>query len=425
MVANASAMVKAKQLFREESIRHRLHKTSAEVLLQRSSFMQPLLWMLSVVFLGLLIAINQINYKDTQSARGRVVSSGGEQQLVAPAAGIVSELLASVGDRVEQGQVIALIATDVFDRQGRAIGEGDRALLELEYATAVNQRKHMEQAFSSRQSDLQARLKQHRQIIPEFSKQLGLIEQQIEISASLLGGVETLLDHKSIPKVQAEQQRMAHIALLREQNSLESELQSLHMQLGMAEQELALLAAEKTLELDRVDAQVRALVLKLEQSADQSTLSVLAQRSGVVSSLPILAGEAVQAGQPLIYLQANDRSMLAEIYVTSKVMGKLAPGQEVLLSYDAFDYQSYGRHAGTVIAIETASLDPRKHLLPMTPSGEPLFRVTAALPQHYVEGQDIFPLQPGLLLTADFVLAEMPLTHYIFKPVLGLRGKVS
>lgn len=418
-------MVKAKQLFREESIRHRLNKTGAEVLLQRSSFMQPLLWMLCIVFLALLILINQIEYKDTQSARGRLVTSSGEQQLVAPAPGVVSELLAAVGDSVEEGQVIALIATDVFDRHGRASSHSDRALLEVEYAAANNERKSLMQAFNSRQADLHGKLKQYREMIPEFSNQLVLIEEQIGISASLLRGVEKLLEHQSIPKVQAEQQRMAHLALLREQSSLKSELNRLHMQLGIAEQDLALLAAEQSLELGRIDARVQALGLQLEQTANQSTLSVLAQRSGVVSSLPIVPGEAVQAGQPLVYLQPADRSMLAEIYVTSKVMGKLAPGQEVLLSYDAFDYQSYGRYPGTILSIETAALDPREHLLPMSPSGQPLFRVTATLSQHYVEGQDIFPLQPGLLLTADFVLAEMPLTHYIFNPVLSLRGKVS
>lgn len=402
-----------------------MNKTGAEVLLQRSSFMQPLLWILCVVFLGLLIMINQIEYKDTQSARGRLVNSSGEQQLVAPAAGVVSELLASVGDSVQPGQVIALIATDVFDRHGRASSHSDRALLEVEYAAANNERKNLIQAFNSRQAELHSRLQQHRQMVPQFAKQLELIEEQIGISAALLGGVERLLQHGSIPKVQAEQQRMSHIALLREQSSLQSELQGLHMQLGVAEQDLASLAVEQSLALGRIDARLQALGLQLEHTADQSALAVLAQGSGVVSSLPIVPGEAVQAGQPLIYLQPEDRTMLAEIYVTSRVMGKLAPGQEVLLSYDAFDYQSYGRYPATILSIETAALDPREHLLPMNPSGQPLFRVTAALTQHYVEGQDIFPLQPGLLLTADFVLAEMPLTHYIFNPVLSLRGKVS
>ena len=64
-------------------------------------------------------------------------------------------------------------------------------------------------------------------------------------------------------------------------------------------------------------------------------------------------------------------------------------------------------------------------MIPVSHHAEPVFPVLVKPDQHYVEGSDIYPLQAGLLLEADFVIAEMSLVELIFKPVLSLRGKLT
>ena len=58
-------------------------------------------------------------------------------------------------------------------------------------------------------------------------------------------------------------------------------------------------------------------------------------------------------------------------------------------------------------------------------TAEPVFRLRASIEQRYVSGSETYRLQPGLLFTADFVLEELPLLYFIFKPVLSLRGLVG
>jgi membrane fusion protein len=144
-----------------------------------------------------------------------------------------------------------------------------------------------------------------------------------------------------------------------------------------------------------------------------------------VASIIVAAGDAVGSGQPLLYVQPARESLRGEVYVPSSIVGKLAPGQELLLRYDGFAVESYGRYGATISEISRASVDPREHLLPVGIRGEPVFRVVIQPAQHYVEGDDIYPLQPGLHFSADFVIAEMSLMEFIFRPVLKLQGKVA
>jgi len=101
------------------------------------------------------------------------------------------------------------------------------------------------------------------------------------------------------------------------------------------------------------------------------------------------------------------------------------PGQELLLNYDAFNFQLYGRYRATVTRIDRASLDPREHLLPVPGIQEPVFTIKARLDQSYVEGPDIYRLQSGMLFSADIVTAEMSLLAFIFKPVLELKARLA
>ena len=156
----------------------------------------------------------------------------------------------------------------------------------------------------------------------------------------------------------------------------------------------------------------------------QERFTVVAEDRGVVAALAIEAGQPVSPGQLLLRINPVSPQLQAIIYVPSRVLGKLATGQELMLSYDAYDYRYYGRYQAVVTQISRASLDPRELLLPVPGISEPVFKVLASLNEQTVEGPDIARLQAGMLLNADFITAEMSLAAFIFKPLLRLRGRI-
>ncbi|MCY3566111.1 MAG: hypothetical protein OXH27_08005, partial [Gammaproteobacteria bacterium] len=108
----------------------------------------------------------------------------------------------------------------------------------------------------------------------------------------------------------------------------------------------------------------------------------------------------------------------------SRVIGKLAVGQQVLLSYESFDYREYGRYAATIESVAGARLDPREQLLPLSLLNEPVYRVRAALERQSVEGPEEHALLAGMQFQAHVVTDELPLIGLVFKPLRSLRGLV-
>ncbi|WP_334021666.1 hypothetical protein [Alteromonas sp. S015] len=56
---------------------------------------------------------------------------------------------------------------------------------------------------------------------------------------------------------------------------------------------------------------------------------------------------------------------------------------------------------------------------------EPVYRVEVALSTQEIRAYcNSVPLQPGMLLSADVVLEQRSLLHWLFEPILSLKGHV-
>jgi membrane fusion protein len=171
-------------------------------------------------------------------------------------------------------------------------------------------------------------------------------------------------------------------------------------------------------ELQVIDQEITSL-------SNQALFTVVAQGPGIVAELGLSSGKSVLPNQPLFFINPQNVDLQATLYVPAAVQAKLVIGQSVLLRYDAFDFRLYGRYEATVVAIGKARLDPRETVLPIFGINEPVFKITAQLHETAVQGDSLYRLQSGATLMADFVLSEMSLLQFIFRPILGLQGKVT
>jgi membrane fusion protein len=412
-------------LFRQEAVQHRLQRKQAQTLLQQSSWIFPLSCGLGVLLLAVVMALALIEYKETETARGTLMAQQPPLKLVAPQAGVVDLLRVELGQFVRPGEVLASISMVKFDESGIPVSKTDLDMVEAEQQALLEQARLNEDRFLQQQRALENQM-------ADLESQLGLagaavqtLEEQLRISASLLAATATLLENGSISKAHYEQQRLAYLQLETEhQSSLAGRL-ALQRELNLIRAQGDELKLQWSTEQLQLDQSLRLLELKEQRTKNLDTIAIVAQREGYVASINVAAGDAVGSGQPLLYVQPARESLRGEVYVPSSIVGKLAPGQELLLRYDGFAVESYGRYGATISEISRASVDPREHLLPVGIRGEPVFRVVIQPAQHYVEGDDIYPLQPGLHFSADFVIAEMSLMEFIFRPVLKLQGKVA
>ena len=143
----------------------------------------------------------------------------------------------------------------------------------------------------------------------------------------------------------------------------------------------------------------------------------MAPCSGTVMRLRVNSpGVYVPEGDVLCELACGGERLQAELTVPQKGLGRLQPGQAVKLLYDAFPYQRYGVHYGTVRWVSPASLA----------TADADFRAFVDLDDDTirVDGQPR-PLKAGMRGTARVVVSRVRLITYAFEPLRQLRENLA
>ncbi len=412
------------ELFRKEAIAYRLNRKRSEDQLPMSSKFGLTLWSLIGLLILLFLLMLTVQYRETDSARGRLVASEAEQKLVAPKAGILDQILVSSGDKVSAGQIVAKVSIGLYGPEGQLLILGERKFIEEKLQGLRDQKQLLEERHRIKIKNLQTRISEQTGYIELASSQRDSLENQLTISQELLAATQSLLQSESISEAHYKQQELEHLYLVRNLTLAEEKFQNSKAKLTELQNQIEADKVEQALSDSQLSQSITSLAQQLDVNQKSQHVSVIAARDGYVSTIALEEGEAVLPGQTILYLQASQQSLLAEVFVPSSIVARLYEGQQTLLRYDAFDFHTYGRYPATIEHIGRSALDPREHLLPFPNRGEPMFPVRLKIQRHYVEGLDIFPLQAGLLLEADFVMEKMSLMQFMFKPVMSLRGKV-
>ena len=149
---------------------------------------------------------------------------------------------------------------------------------------------------------------------------------------------------------------------------------------------------------------------------------VRAPLDGMVANRLIEPGQAVTAGQPILSLLPQGSQLQAQLFVPSSAVGFIEPGDRVLLRYQAFPYQKFGHHGGSVIRVSYSSILPSKN---GKDDGEPYYRVIVALDTQTVTAYGKSePLRPGMKLDADILGERRKLYEWALEPLFSLRGKL-
>jgi len=137
-----------------------------------------------------------------------------------------------------------------------------------------------------------------------------------------------------------------------------------------------------------------------------------------VAAIPVRPGETVAPGETIAVLIPEGGHLIAELYLPTRAVGFIEPGQEVQLRIDAFPHQRFGTAQATITSVSRTVLAPEEAAIPGLALAEPVFRVEAALDQTEIEAYgDVIPLQPGLIVSADIIIDRRNLIEWLFDPL--------
>jgi membrane fusion protein len=138
---------------------------------------------------------------------------------------------------------------------------------------------------------------------------------------------------------------------------------------------------------------------------------------GTLATVDVVAGSTVRPQQLLATIVPEQSSLAADVYVPSRAVGMVQPGQAVRLLYDAFPHQQFGTAPGEVAAVAGFVSLPAD--MPVA-SGlrEAAYKVRIHVADKHVEdAQGRYALRPGMALAAEIVLESRSLADWLFAPV--------
>jgi membrane fusion protein len=372
-----------------------------------------------VIFASIIFA-SSASYARKETVAGWIAPEGGLIRVAARQGGVVEAINIREGQRLTSGTTIMTLklSSDLTS------GDSGKALvqnLDAEGIAAEAQARASRAKLKAQLSEMISRRELLQKELLEARKRIDILEGRQKLADDEAGRGETLLARGFLSKTAMGALKSTALSAAQDVSATRSAAIELERQIGDLSHEIAIVPSDIAL-LDAQTAQSRATLLQRRVTTQaQSVFVVTAPIDGSIAAIPVESGQSVAAGAAVAVMMPKGSALTAELYVPSRAIGFIKPGQEVRLLYQAFPYQTFGAARGSVRSISRTVLAPSELAIPGLTVQEPVFRVRVALDRQFVSayGEKV-PLQPGMLLTADVITDRRNLLQWLLDPLYAV-----
>lgn len=367
---------------------------------------------------ALLVAFVAVTpYARKQSAVGLVVAQAGTIRVSPAQPGTLAALHVADGDVVEAGACLftvdyrrSLAEGGTLDASVRQALRSQELLLQGQIASEATRSANERAGLESRIAGLMA---ERRGLVDQHA----ILGRRVALAAERFDGVADLRRRGLLTETDFRAREDAWLARQQDLTASNQRIEAIGHQVQQAAAQVAQLAPDSTDRLSRLRGALAGLQGGVAQAAAGSGEVVRAPAAGRVTALQTVQGQHVDPAKPVLALVPLGGTLHAELFVPSRAIGLLEPGQAVRLSYDAFPFQRFGTYTGTVGRVSAAMLTPDEVTGPLRPLG-PSYRVSVLLDRQQVtaSGREV-PLQPDMTLRADIVLEQRTVLGWLLDPV--------
>ncbi|RXF73735.1 HlyD family secretion protein [Hansschlegelia zhihuaiae] len=370
----------------------------------------------------------------TQKARisGWLVPELGAMRIFAPQPGRVAKLHVREGDRVAKGAPLVRISSEL---ETEALGRTRHAAvqqlaLRRDSLAAERERQGRLSALQERESaERIAALKAERENLAREielqTQRLRLAEQASERQLGLRAkGITT---ERNLEDAEVERLRQSAELHELERDALINERDRLALEARLRE-----LPLQRDAKLGEIDRSVATLSQEIAEAEAQREIVVTAPQDGVVTHVRSSLGGDVRADAPLLSIMPEGSKLTAELFTSSRAIGFVRSGQEVLLRYQAYPYQKFGSYRGTVAQISRSAVSPSElspqlaGLTSLFAADEPVYRIEVTPERQSATAYGVpAPLQAGMQLEADILIERRRLYEWMLDPLFTLTGRRS
>lgn len=404
------------------------HRTAALGHIQVNT--PPAIWAMSLLVAATVSAAGGYaffgHYTRRVTVDGMLVPAAGLVTLSATASGQVLRVDVRPGERVDAGQVLAEFGSSAYSTTIGNTPYFVSSELKSQLDGLLDDLTTNRKVTADRAATIRAGIASLKAQAMEISGQLQLQQREASTMEALLKRIAPLSKRAYISIYDLKRQQAATFNAEMQVKALKRQDLELKQQILSAEVRLRELPSNFAVEQTRTRRDIAQVEEALAQNEIKRAWVLKASRGGVISTVLVKLGQAVTDGEPLAVVVPLRSRLEAQLLVPSAAIGFVHDGQRVVLRYQAFPYQTYGLHFGVTKQVSRSALSPEEvALLTGQKVATPFYRVLVRVNHQRVDASGhLFPLRPGMELSADILLDRERLIDWVLQPLYGFARTI-
>jgi membrane fusion protein len=420
-VPGGATAKRIRPMFRQEVVNHQILLRWGEVIPLQPPSIRIMVWALTaaVVLVATFLAIAQYARKET--VFGYLAPTASVVKVFALREGTIRTVHVEEGQRVQEGQDLLTITVDQTDADGENVDTAVLDTLTGQKTLLRNQVAAQEDRTALERDRLQAAMASTVAEIGRLEAQIGIQRERVELYASLASALRKLQANGYSTSADYIRRREAHLEQQQNLAALEQQLITSQSQLNEMRYSIEQLPAVMAERIQTLRNQLAETDQRIAEINGRRAYIIRSPVTGRVSTLQAAVGRAADPRQLQMSILPDGSKLQAELFVPSRAIGFVRPGQTVRLLYDAFPYQRFGPQTGRIVKVARTILTGTDALMSVTLK-EPAYKVIVE-----PDRQDILaynekrPLQADMQLRADIILDQRSFLAWIFEPLLSIR----
>lgn len=415
-------MTPQRSLFRQEAIEFQQHHRQwGELALLQPLSTKIMTWFITTVVAVVLAFLFLGHYARKETVVGYLTPVAGTSKVFIPQQGTITEIYVKEGQEIKKGQPLFAVETSQIAANGQDVNTTMLDTLESQRNLLTNQIAAEQERTKSEQERLTALIGGLETEISQLQAQIELQNEQIRVSDGLVSSVTGLRAKGYISELEFKQRELAALEQKQKLNSLNQQFAARHNQLTETRYSLHQLPTVMAQKIQSLRSELSTTEQRIAEINGRRAYIIRAGAVGRVSTLQATVGQFADPRRLQLEIVPSDSVLQAELFVPTRAIGFVRPGQKVKMKYEAFPYQKFGTYTGQIIKVSHTIVTSADASGPIA-LREPVYRVTASLERTDIDayGEKI-PLQADMLLSADIILEHRSLVGWLLDPLLSVR----
>jgi membrane fusion protein len=417
-------------LFRRKVLVERQNQWLGTVLLAPTISHSLFVVFASAAAIAILCLLFFADFSRSEQVNGWLVPERGLVRVLAPQPAVITQVHVSDGESVTVGAPLVTLSTELQSEASNATQKDIVRNIRERRDSLIAERELHQKLLIENLAGLDRRISALDAERVDLTGEINVQRSRVDFARKIAERQREVVDAGLIPIQhfeRAESNRLEQTVRLR---ALEREFTASGRVRVVLESEKGALPISSAAQLAMLDRKVAAMEQELLAAEAKRQFVITATQQGTVTALRAQEGSSANTTIPLLSVIPAGSELRAQLFIPSKAIGFIQPGQKVRLRYEAFPYQKFGHHDGAVSSISRSTVSPNElgtqltGLTSLLRGDEPVYIVTVELAkQSVVAYGEALPLQPGMQLQANILIETRRLIEWVFDPLFTLTGR--